>query len=51
MMAHPGFGWPEFLFLLTGLQWTVLLTAIAFAGGGTAGLGVALARTNQWRAS
>ena len=49
MMAHPGFGWPEFLFLLTGLQWTVLLTAIAFAGGGTAGLGVALARTGTSR--
>jgi len=35
MTAHPGFGWPEFVFLLTGLRWTVGLTAIAFAGGGS----------------
>jgi polar amino acid transport system permease protein len=38
----------EFLFLLRGLQWTVALAAIAFAGGAVAGLGVALARTAPW---
>ena len=49
MTAHPGFGWPEFLFLLTGLQWTLGLTAIAFVGGGVAGLAVALARAGAGR--
>jgi polar amino acid transport system permease protein len=39
-------GWNEFLFLLTGLKWTVLLSAIGFAGGGLFGLGVALLRTS-----
>ena len=33
MTAHPGFGWPDLVFLLTGLRWTVGLTAIAFVGG------------------
>ena len=37
----------EFLFLLHGLKWTLLLTAIAFAGGIVTGLGVALARTSE----
>ncbi|MHC4048996.1 amino acid ABC transporter permease [Bradyrhizobium sp. 25ACV] len=41
----PHFGLPEFGFLLRGLQWTVLLTLVAFAGGCTAGLAVALLRT------
>ena len=35
----------EYLFLLAGLKWTVLLAAIGFLFGGLAGLGVALART------
>ena len=39
-------GLPEFLFLLQGLKWTVLLSAIGFLGGGIAGLAVALARTS-----
>jgi polar amino acid transport system permease protein len=39
-------GAPEFLFLLQGLKWTVLLSGIGFAGGGIAGLLVALARTS-----
>lgn len=39
-------GAPEFLFLLTGLKWTVLLSAIGFVGGGIVGLLVALARTS-----
>jgi len=39
-------GAPEFLFLLQGLKWTLLLSAIGFVGGGIAGLAVALARTS-----
>jgi polar amino acid transport system permease protein len=41
------FGFKEFAFLLTGLKWTVLLSLIAFAGGGIMGLLVAVARTAQ----
>lgn len=36
----------EFLFLLTGLKWTIALSVIGFVGGGIFGLGVALARTS-----
>ncbi|MGO4666899.1 amino acid ABC transporter permease [Bosea sp. 2YAB26] len=39
-------GTNEFLFLLTGLKWTVFLSVIGFVGGGIFGLGVALARTS-----
>jgi len=39
-------GQGEFLFLLTGLKWTVLLSAIGFACGSVSGLGVALMRTS-----
>jgi polar amino acid transport system permease protein len=35
----------ELLFLLKGLQWTLVLSAIAFVTGIVAGLGVALVRT------
>lgn len=41
-----GFGIGELRFLLWGLGWTVLLSAIAFAGGGAVGLLVALLRTS-----
>ena len=41
------FGFKEFAFLLTGLKWTVLLSLIAFAGGGVVGLLVAVARTSE----
>lgn len=47
-MGH-GFGAPEFLFLMTGLKWTVLLSIVAFIGGGAAGLLVAIARTSKNR--
>ena len=40
------FGFPEFLFLLQGLKWTVLLTIISFVGGGIIGLVIALARVS-----
>ena len=36
----------EFLFLLTGLKWTVLLSLVGFVGGGVFGLAVALLRTS-----
>ncbi len=38
----------EFLFLLFAVRWTLLLSLIAFIGGGIAGLFVALARTSAW---
>lgn len=38
----------EILFLLQGLKWTILLSAIGFVGGGVFGLLVALARTSDW---
>ena len=42
-----GFGWPEFGFLLGGVQWTVALSALAFVCGGVAGLLVAVARASE----
>ena len=41
------FGLAEFGFLMRGLQWTVLLSIVAFIGGGVVGLAVALARTAE----
>ncbi|MDE1996685.1 MAG: amino acid ABC transporter permease [Rhizobiaceae bacterium] len=40
-------GVDEFTFLLIGLKWTVLLSAVGFVCGCLAGLGVALARTSE----
>ncbi len=45
-MNH-GFGFGELGFLLNGLLWTILLSAIAFIGGGVFGLLVALGRTAE----
>lgn len=39
------FGPAEAWFIIAALRWTLLLSVIAFIGGGIAGLGVALART------
>lgn len=36
----------EFLFLLTGLKWTVLLSLVGFVGGGVFGLAIALMRVS-----
>ncbi|PRD44764.1 amino acid ABC transporter permease [Phyllobacterium phragmitis] len=49
-MTFRTFGPDEFLFLLSGLQWTVLLTIIALIGGGVTGFLIALARVSslQW---
>jgi polar amino acid transport system permease protein len=41
------FAWPEFLFLVGALRWTVVLSLIAFVGGGIGGLGLAIARTSS----
>ena len=41
------FDWPEFLFLLGALRWTVVLSLIAFVGGGIGGLVLAVARTSS----
>jgi len=38
------FGFNEFLYLLTAAQWTLVLSGLAFAGGGILGLGIAIAR-------
>ena len=38
------FGWHEALFLVGSVRWTILLTLIAFLGGGILGGGIALLR-------
>ena len=43
------FGPNELLFLIEALRWTVLLTLVAFIGGGIGGFLVALARTSPSR--
>ena len=44
------FSYNEFLFLLSAVQWTLALSAIAFIGGATVGLVIALARTSDIKA-
>lgn len=41
------FGTPEIIFLLFALRWTLLLTAIAFVGGGLVGIVFALVRLSD----
>jgi len=41
------FEWPEFVFLLSAMRWTIVLSLIAFAGGGIGGLLLAVARTSS----
>jgi polar amino acid transport system permease protein len=43
------FGYSEFLFILEAARWTILLSLLAFIGGGIVGLVVALARTAEHR--
>ena len=43
------FGYSDFLFILEAAQWTVLLSLIAFVGGGVVGLIIALSRTTENR--
>jgi polar amino acid transport system permease protein len=42
------FGWPEFLFVLGALRWTLLLSLVAFVGGGVFGFLIALARVSPF---
>ena len=43
------FGWHELVYVLRGLGWTVMLSAIAMGTGGIGGLIVALARLSRLR--
>jgi polar amino acid transport system permease protein len=47
-MIRP-FGWNEFLIIVMAAQWTIALSAIAFAGGGIGGLIIALIRVSDFR--
>ncbi len=47
-MIRP-FGWNEFIIIIMAAQWTIALSAIAFAGGGLGGLLIALSRTSDIR--
>ena len=44
-----GFGWHEFLYVLHGLGWTLVLSAIAMSTGGIGGLIIVLARLSRVR--
>jgi polar amino acid transport system permease protein len=46
MLIRP-FGWNEFLIIVMAAQWTIALSAIAFAGGGIGGLFIALVRVSD----
>ena len=43
------FGWPDVWIILLGIRATLLLSAVAFIGGGAGGILVALARTAPFR--
>ena len=43
------FEWAEFLFLLGAMRWTIVLSLVAFVGGGIGGILIALARTSTYR--
>ena len=42
------FGWPEFLFVLAALRWTLALSLVAFIGGGVGGFVIAMARISRF---
>lgn len=42
------FGWDEFVIIVMAAQWTIALSAIAFAGGAVGGLMIALARVSDF---
>jgi polar amino acid transport system permease protein len=46
MLIRP-FGWNEFWIIVMAAQWTIALSAIAFAGGGVGGLLIALTRVSD----
>ena len=43
------FEWPELLFLVGALRWTILLSIVAFVGGSIGGLILAVARTSSYK--
>src|SRR3546814_15574325 len=43
------FGYTDFWFIVDAAQWTVLLSLMAFVGGGIVGLIIALSRASQSR--
>ncbi|HEV2978675.1 MAG TPA: amino acid ABC transporter permease [Casimicrobiaceae bacterium] len=43
------FGIPEFVYLLAALRWTLLLSLVAFLGGGAVGFVIAILRTTHSR--
>ena len=43
------FGLSEFLFLVAAVRWTLLLSLVAFLGGGVLGLVIAILRTTPSR--
>ena len=43
------FEWAEFVFLLGAMRWTIVLSLVAFVGGGVGGILIALARTSTYR--
>ena len=53
LLEAPGvnrsFGIPEFIYLLAALRWTLLLSLVAFLGGGVVGFVIAILRTTHSR--
>jgi len=47
--VNRSFGLPEFIYLLAALRWTLLLSLVAFLGGGVVGFMIAILRTTQSR--
>jgi len=43
------FSLPEFLYVVAAIRWTLLLSLVAFLGGGVVGFAVAILRTTQSR--
>jgi polar amino acid transport system permease protein len=47
--VNRSFGIPEFIYLLAALRWTLLLSLVAFIGGGVVGFVIAILRTTNSR--
>jgi polar amino acid transport system permease protein len=47
--VNRSFGIPEFVYLLAALRWTLLLSLVAFLGGGAVGFVIAILRTTHSR--
>jgi polar amino acid transport system permease protein len=43
------FDWPELVFLIGALRWTIVLSLVAFVGGSLGGLVLAVARISSYR--